>query len=183
MNGIRNSSFSRIDETSWYALKISLSSRPQRLDDVLIGVGVDGLLEGLAQQELSALGRGDVAVGAQHDVVGRQRIGSDEEAEIALDDAALVFGQTVWVFPCRDVARHVDFVGHPVIGARGEVFLPRPLVLEGHQLVDVGAAVDDAFVSRVDSPSRGIGLRCRYCNGLGRGDCKTCHRCSHCAFA
>src|SRR2546423_281188 len=28
MNGIRNSSLSRIDATSWYALKISLSSRP-----------------------------------------------------------------------------------------------------------------------------------------------------------
>ncbi|MNC86675.1 hypothetical protein D3C83_23490 [compost metagenome] len=42
----------------------------QALDDVLVGVGVDRLLEGLAQQVLAALGRGDVAVRPQHDVVG-----------------------------------------------------------------------------------------------------------------
>jgi hypothetical protein len=158
MNGIRNSSLSRIDATSWYALKISPSSRP-RLDDVLVGVGVDRFFEGLAQQELPALGRRDVAVGAQHDVVGGQRIGGDEEAEVALDDAALVFAQAVRVFPGRDVARHVHLLRHPVVGAGGEVLLPGPLVLEGHQLVDVGLAVDDALVGDVDATALVDGSR------------------------
>ena len=86
-------------------MKISLSSRPERLDDVLVGVRVDRLLERLAQQVLAALGRGDVAIGAEHDVVRGERVGGDEEAEVALDDAALVFGEAVRVLPERDVAR------------------------------------------------------------------------------
>ena len=124
---------------------------PQALDDVLVGVGVDRLLERLAQQVLPALRRGDVAVGAEHDVVRRQRVGGDEEAEVALDEAPLVLGQPVGVLPQRDVAAHLDFLRHPVIGAGGEVLLPRPLVLERHQLVDVGLAVDDALVGDVDA--------------------------------
>jgi hypothetical protein len=127
----------------------------QRLDDVLVGVGVDGFFKGLAQQELAALGRRDVAVGAQHDVVGGQRVGGDEEAQVALDDAALVFGQAVGVFPQRDVARHVHFLRHPVVGAGGQVFFPGPLVLERHQLVDVGLAVDDALVGGVHAALAG----------------------------
>ena len=118
----------------------------QALDDVLVGVGVDRLLEGLAQQVLAAFRRGDVAVGAEHDVVGGERVGGDEEAEVALDDAALVVGQAVRVLPQRDVAAHVHFLRHPVVGAGGEVLLPGPLVLERHQLVDVGLGVDDALV-------------------------------------
>ena len=102
--------------------------------------------EGLAQQELAALGRRDMAIGAEHDVVGGQRIGSDEEAEIALDEAALVFAQAIRILPGRDVARHVDLLRHPVVGAGREVLLPRPLVLERHQLIDVGLAVDDSLV-------------------------------------
>ena len=39
-------------------------------DNVLIGMGVDRLLERLSQQILPALRRRDVAVGAEHDVVG-----------------------------------------------------------------------------------------------------------------
>src|SRR6202012_25167 len=53
--------------------------QPQRLDDVLVGVRVDRLFKRLAQQVLAAFRRRDVAVGAQHDVVGGQRIGGDEE--------------------------------------------------------------------------------------------------------
>ena len=123
----------------------------QGFNDVLVGVGVDRFFKGLAQQELAALGCGDVAVGAQHDVVGGQRVSRGEETEVALDDAALVFGQTVRVFPQRDVARHVHFLRHPVVGARGEVLFPRPFVLERHQLVDISLAVDDAFVCGVDA--------------------------------
>ena len=123
----------------------------QAFDDVLVGVGVDGLFERLAQQVLAAFRRGDVAVGAEHDVVGGEGVGGDEEAEVALDDAALVFGQAVGVFPQRDVAVHVHFLRHPVVGAGVQVFLPRPFVLERHQLVDVGAAVDDALVLGADA--------------------------------
>src|SRR5216117_3188435 len=47
----------------------------QALDDVLVGVGVARLFESLAQQLLAAFRRRDVAVGAQHDVVGGQRVG------------------------------------------------------------------------------------------------------------
>jgi len=121
----------------------------QRLSDVLVGVGVNGFFKGLAQQELAALRRRDVAVGAQSDVVGSQRVGCHKEAQVALDQAALVFCQTVGVFPERYVAGHVDFLRHPVVGASGEVFFPGPFVFEGHQLVDVGLAVDDALVSCV----------------------------------
>ena len=59
----------------------------QGLDAVLVGVGVDGLLEGLAQQVLAALGVGDQPVDGQHQVVGHQGVGGGEEAEVALDDA------------------------------------------------------------------------------------------------
>jgi hypothetical protein len=85
-------------------LNIFAFVQAERLDDVLVGVRVDRLLEGLAQQVLAAFGRGDVAVGAEHDVVGGQRIGGDEEAEVALDQAALVVGQAVGRLPqlrCR----------------------------------------------------------------------------------
>ncbi len=123
----------------------------ERLDDVLVRVRVDRLFERLAQQELAALGRRDVAIGAEHDVVGGERVGRDEEAEVALDDAALVFGQAVRVFPQGDVARHVHFLRHPVVGATGQILFPRPLVLERHQLIDVGLAVDDALVGDIDA--------------------------------
>ena len=69
--------------------------QPQALDDVLVGVGVDRFFESLAQQVLAALGCGDVAVGAEHDVVRRQAVGGDEEPEVALDHQALVLGQAV----------------------------------------------------------------------------------------
>ena len=118
----------------------------QALGDVLVGVRVDRLLERLAQQVLPALGRGDVAIRAEHDVVGGERVGGDEEAQVALDDQALVVGQAVGVLPQLDVALHVDLLRHPVVGAAGKVLLPRPAVLERHELVDVGRAVDDALV-------------------------------------
>jgi hypothetical protein len=96
----------------------------QAFDDVLVGVRVDRLLERLAQQVLPALGRRDVAIRAEHDVVGGERIGGDEEAEVALDDEALVVGQAVRVLPQLDVALHVHFLRHPVVGAGGEVLVP-----------------------------------------------------------
>ena len=145
--------------------------KTERFHDVLVGVRVDGFFKCLAQQKLAALWCCDVAIGAQHNVVGRQRVCSDKEAQVALDDAALVIRQAVGVFPQRDVPRHVHFLRHPVIGASGQVFFPRPLVLERHQLVDVGLAVDDAFVGCVHAAVR--------CRSGGRGhttagaDCST----------
>ncbi len=115
---------------------------------------MDRLLERLAQQELAALRRRDVAVGAEDDVVGGERIGGDEEAEVALHDPPLVFGEAVRILPGRDVARHVHFLRHPVVGASREVLLPRPLVLERDELIDVGRAVDDALVGGLDAPRR-----------------------------
>jgi hypothetical protein len=38
-----------------------------------------------------------------------------------------------------------------VVGAAGQVLFPRPLVLERHQLVDVGRAVDHALVGGIDA--------------------------------
>ncbi len=126
----------------------------QRFDAVLIGVGVDGLFEGLAQDVLAALGVGDQAVDGQYQVVGHQGVGGGEEAEVAHDDAALVVGQAFGVFPQGDVGGHVDLLRHPVVGAAVEVLLPGPVVLEGDELVEVGAAVDHALFIDGD-PSRG----------------------------
>src|SRR3546814_18461540 len=83
-------------------------------DLVLIGVRVDGFFEGLAQQELAAFRRRDVAVGAQHDVVRGQRVGRDEETQVALDDAALVLGEPVGVLPEGDRKRVVEGKGGSV---------------------------------------------------------------------
>ncbi len=122
----------------------------QAFHDVLVGVGVDGFVKSLAQQVLAAFRAGDLAVGAQHDVVGGQAVGGDEEAQVALDDAHFVFGQLAG-FPLFDVALHVHFLRHPVVGTLGEVFFPGPFVLERDQLVDVGGAVDDFFVDGIDA--------------------------------
>ena len=149
----------------------------QALDDVLVGVCVDRFLECLAQQVLPALGRGDVAIGAEHDVVGGKAVGGDEEAEIALDDQALVVGEAVRVLPQLDVALHVHFLRHPVVGAGRDVLVPGPAVLERHQLVDVGLAVDDALVLHADA-AEAVGHRLlldveivhRFPRELGRQD-------------
>ena len=134
----------------------------QRFDDVLVGVGVQGLFEGLAQQVLAAFGIGDVAVDRQHQVVGHQAVGGGEEAEVALDDAPLVLAQAVGL-PQRHVGAHVDLLRHPVVGAGVEILLPRPFVLERHQLVQVGLAIDDPLV--VDADARGVAAE-----GEGGGD-------------
>src|SRR5690606_24717646 len=115
------------------------------------------------------------------DVVGGQRVGRHEEAQVALDDAALVLGEAVRVLPEGDVAVHVHFLRHPVVGAGGQVLLPGPLVLEGDELVDVGLAVDDALVGGGHAASAGGGTRGRLrCRGGQRdvvelarsGDCR-----------
>jgi hypothetical protein len=106
-----------IDATSLWVVKDFLIVRAQWLDGVLVSVRVDRFFERLAQQVLAAFRGRDVAIGAQHDVVGSERIGGDKEAQVALDQAALIFRQTVRVFPQRDVALHVHFLRHRVIGA------------------------------------------------------------------
>jgi hypothetical protein len=132
-------------------LKISPSSMPSDSMHVLVGVGVDGLFERLAQQVLAALGVGDQPVDGQHQVVGHQRVGGGEEAQAALDDQAFVARQAVFRLPQRDVGVHVHFLGHPVVGAAVQVFLPGPVVLERHELVQVGAAVDHALLIHRDA--------------------------------
>src|SRR6266540_1298219 len=102
----------------------------QTFDNVLIGMRMNGLFEGLPKEVLSAFRRRYVPIGPENNVVGGQRIRSDEESEISLDQATLIFGQTIRVLPQGDVAAHVDFLRHPVVGATGEVFLQGPLVLE-----------------------------------------------------
>jgi len=65
---------------------------------------VNRFLERLAQQILAAFRRADVTIGTEHDVVRGERIGGDEEAQVALDDQTLVVGQAVRVLPtarCR----------------------------------------------------------------------------------
>jgi hypothetical protein len=91
--------------------------------DVLIGVCVQRLLEGLPKQVLPAFRIGDVAVDREHEVVGHERVGGHKEAEIALYDGALVGGEPARVLPGRDVAR----CGEPACW-RGRDFSPfRPV--------------------------------------------------------
>ncbi len=129
--------------------------KPEGLDDVLIRMRVNRFFERLPQQKLAALRRGDVAIRAEHDVIGGERIRGDEESQIALDQPALVIGQPVRVLPQRDVARHVHFLRHPVIGAGRQVLFPGPFVFERDELIDVGAAVDDPLVGHVDPAQLG----------------------------
>ena len=107
----------------------------QGLHAILIGVGVDRFLEGLAQQVLAALGVGDEAIDGQHQVVRDQRVGGGEEAEVALYDHPLVRSEAVIALPEGDVSVHVHFLGHPMVGATVDVLLPRPVILEGHKLI------------------------------------------------
>lgn len=123
----------------------------QRFDAVLVGVGVDRLFEGLAQDVLAAFRVGDQAVHGQDQVVGNQGVGGGEEAEVAHHDAAFVVGQAFRVFPEGDVGGHVDFLRHPVVCAAVQVLLPGPVVLEGYELVEVGAAVDHALFVNGDT--------------------------------
>ena len=145
----------------------------ERLHNVLVGVGVNGLFEGLAQQELTALRGGDVPIRAQHNVVGCQAVGRDEEAEVALDEPTLVVGEAIGILPERDVSGHVDFLGHPMVCAAREVLFPGPLVFKGHQLVDVGAAIDDPLVFNTHAALE-VGVRDWRGNGTPRQ--WLCHR-------
>jgi len=112
-------------------------------------MGVDGFLERLTQDVLAALGVGDQPVHGQNQVVGHQAVGGREEAQRAHDDAALVLGQPVRVFPESDIGGHVHFLGHPVVRAAVEVLLPRPVIFERHQLVEVSASVDHHLVANM----------------------------------
>ena len=124
---------------------------PQALHDVMEGVGVDRLLERLAQQVLAALGVGDVAEDGQGDVVGDQALGGGEEAEVAHDHQALVGAELV-ALPEGDVGAHRHLGRHPVVGAAVEVVLPGPVVFQRHELVDVDrVAVDETLFRDVDA--------------------------------
>ena len=120
------------------------------LDDVLEGVGVDRLLEGLAKHVLTGLGVGDVLEDCEHDVVPDKALSSAEEAEIPHDDLTLVGGELVGL-PELDIALHRDLIRHPVVGAALGVVIPGPGVLQGHELVHIDLlAVDQAFLIGID---------------------------------
>ena len=82
--------------------------------------------------------------------------GGGEEAEIALDGAALVLGEAIARLPQRDVGLHGYFGRHPVIVAAGEVFLPCPFVFQRQQLIDVGAAIDHSLVVDQDAAAASV---------------------------
>ena len=118
----------------------------QAFDDVLEGVRVYGFLEGLAQEILAALGVGEVSIDREQDVIGDQRFAGGEEAEAALDHAALVVAEGVGAVPGGDVRLQRRFRGHPGVVKTGKVSIPSEIVADGHELVDVGFAHDHALV-------------------------------------
>src|SRR4051794_19908811 len=120
--------------------------QPQRFDDVLVGMRMNRFLKCLSQQILAALRIGDMPVRAQHNIIGSERIGRNEESEITFDYAALIFRQSIRVFPEGYIRAHVDFLRHPMVSARVKVFLPCPSVFERHELVNIGLAVDNVLV-------------------------------------
>ncbi len=122
----------------------------ERFHDVLIGVRMERLFESLAQQVLARFGVREVLVHREHEVVRDERVRRREEAEVALDDATFVFAQLIGL-PELDVASHGDFLRHPMVRASVEVVLPRPLVLDRDELVEVGAAVDELFLIDLDA--------------------------------
>ena len=119
--------------------------------DVVKGVRVNRLLEGLAQEILPCLRVGDVLEDGEHDVVPDKALSGAEEAERAQDDLAFIGGELVG-FPQLDVLLHRDFGGHPVIRAAVEIMFPRPFVFQRHELVHIdGAAVEQPLVFGVDA--------------------------------
>ena len=118
----------------------------QAFRDVLVSMSMDSLLKCLAQQILPAFRIGYMAVGAEHDIICGEAVGRDKKPQVALNDEFLVFGEAVRVPPQRDVAAHVDFLWHPIIGASGEIFFPGPFVFEWHQLVNISTTVNDVLV-------------------------------------
>ncbi len=146
--------------------------KTQGLHNVLVGVGVNGFFKRLAQQKLSALGRCDVAIGAEHNVVGRQGVGGHKEAEVPLHNAAFVLCQSIGIFPKRDVTRHVDLLRHPVVRTGRQILLPCPFVFERHELIDVGLPIDDSLVGGIDAFARHHRLAC-LSGRAARGDGRT----------
>ena len=67
----------------------------------------------------------------------QQYLGAIRRSQIALNDATLVFSQTIGIFPKRDIAVHIDLLRHPVVCATSQILLPSPLVLKWHQLVHI----------------------------------------------
>ena len=45
-----------------------------------------------------------------------------------------LLGQSIRVFPQSDVACHVDFLRHPVVGTSSEILFSRPPLLSGDKL-------------------------------------------------
>src|SRR5690606_28147118 len=126
-------------------------------DAVLVGPGVQGFfvyLAGLVDLQFRGAhffhhGQADVAHG--QDVRGGQ------VGQYVFVHVLLRRGQAVVVVV--DVLGHVDVQRGPVVFVGVHEVFPGPGVLEGCQLVDVGFAVDDAFVVYVHRRRAGAGRR------------------------
>ncbi len=112
------------------------------------------LFEGLSQQVLAALWGGNVAIRAENNIISRQRVGSHKEPEITLNQTTFIVRQPVRVLPGRDVPGHIDLLRHPVVGTPRQILLPGPLIFKGHQLVDIGASIDDPLIFHPNSAGR-----------------------------
>ena len=114
-------------------------------------VRVHRFFKGLAKEILARFGVRDVLENREHDVVADEALARAEEPEIALDDLAFRVRKLVGL-PQLDVALHRHFRRHPVVVAAVEVMLPRPMIFQGHELIDVDlAAIQQPFVFNVDA--------------------------------
>jgi hypothetical protein len=108
-----------MEGTSRYMLKSSPSLRP-RLSTMYWKVWVWTASSKAWRRGTGGIRVGEVAVDGEDDVVGHQGFRRSEEAEVALDGAALVVGEAVGALPESDVGLHGDLGGHPVVVAAGE---------------------------------------------------------------
>ena len=81
-----------------------------------------------------------------------------KKTKVPHDDQALV-GRELVGFPQFDVALHWHFRRQPVVRTPVEIVLPRPFVLERHELVHIDRfTVEQALVVHVDSSGEVVGF-------------------------
>ena len=122
-------------------------------DAVLVGPGMQGLLEYLTCLVDLQLGRTHLFHHRQADVAHREDVCRGQVGEHVLEHVALGMGEGVVVVV--QILRHRDLEWRPVIAVGIEEEFPRPRILERHELVDVGLAVDDALVGSTHRRQRG----------------------------
>jgi hypothetical protein len=117
-------------------------------DAMLVGPGVQGFFIDLPGLVDLQLGRTHLLHDRQADVAHGQDVRGRQIRQHVLEDMALGAGQLVVIVV--HVLRHADFQRRPVVAVGFQEELPGPGVLERRQLVDVGLAIDDALVGRID---------------------------------